>query len=283
MTSVAKSTSNLNRPNEEGFLSRLNAFYSTNRSELIVGLDPVVDWLPTGISRTADGVVEFNRRIIAATRDLVMGYKPNLAFYEALGAEGWRALERTRHLIPSELIAFADAKRGDIADTSELYAQSILDNLDFDAVTVNPYVGREGLAPFVQRSSKGIFIVCRTSERSQSIQNLDNCGVPLYMSVALEAIEWGPNVGLVVGATDIDALRAVREISPSVPLLTPGVGAQGGRIEEAARAARAGGGRVLMPISRAILYASDGPDFDVAARSACLGFKSQLEQAATAT
>jgi orotidine-5'-phosphate decarboxylase len=248
------------------FRDRLQSFARTNSSWLIVGLDPEPSRLPDGFSRDASGILSFNQELIAATRDHVLGYKLNFGFYESLGAEGWRTLSATRDAIPASLIAIADAKRGDIAETSRMYARAIFDQLGFDAVTLSPYVGRSGLDPFLEYEERGSFVLCRTSNRDSSFQTAATSEGPLYESVARKASNWGPNVGLVVGATDIDALRRVRTLAPDAPFLVPGVGAQGGSIEEAFRSAADVDGRnALLSASRSIMYASSGGDFAAAA------------------
>jgi orotidine-5'-phosphate decarboxylase len=252
---------------EESFPARLAAAASRNNSWLMIGLDPVLERLPDGFSRDPNGALEFNRRIIEATRDLVIGYKPNFAFYEAMGPAGWDVLAKTREAIPPDLIALADAKRGDIGNTSEMYARAIFDRLGFDAVTLSPYTGREGLQPFLNRRGRGAFILCRTSNRDGIQDVKTDLGAPVYEMVARSAAGWGDDVGLVVGATDIDALRRIRAIAPRTPLLIPGVGAQGGALEEAFTAGiDADGGNALISVSRSVLYASSGADFAEVAR-----------------
>lgn len=252
-----------------GFLERLRNAAAVNNSWLMIGLDPVLDRLPDGISRDAEGVVTFNRAIIEATQDLVIGYKPNAAFYEVIGAVGWDALARTRKLISGDLVALLDAKRGDIGTTSEMYAQAIFDNLGFDAATVSPYVGREGIQPFLDRKERGVFVLCRTSNRDGSLQDVVvESGERLYEEVARLAPLWGDNVGLVVGATDTGALPELREMCPDVPFLLPGVGTQGAGAKQTLRlAADWDGNLAVIALSRSIIYASDGRDFADVARA----------------
>lgn len=249
------------------FIAHLKSAAGINASWLMVGLDPNRSRMPLGIAPDADGVLDFNQRVIEATQDLVMGYKLNFAFYEVLGPRGWDLLARTREAIPRGLIALADAKRGDIGDTAEMYAQSIFDELDFDAVTVAPYVGFEGIRPFLEREHKGSFVLCRTSNRDPLPQSVETPQGPLYELIARVAPQWGDNVGLVVGSTDLEALSRVRVLAPRTPFLVPGVGAQGGSLQETVSRAMDGeGGNAVIAISRAILYASDGADFALAAR-----------------
>jgi orotidine-5'-phosphate decarboxylase len=249
------------------FRARLNQAARTNDSWLVIGLDPMIELLPRSLSRDPAGVLEFNRRLIAATGDVVAGYKLNFAFYEALGAAGWALLGETRELIPANLVAIADAKRGDVRHSAEMYARSILDQLGFDAVTVSPYVGFEGLEPFLSRRSKGVFVVCRTSNRDGFVQDMATTAGPVHEQVAKTAATWGNNAGLVAGATDTAALLRIRSLAPGVPFLVPGVGVQGGNVEHAAHAALDySGGNALISCSRSIIYSSPHSDFDQAAR-----------------
>ncbi|SRR5579884_363264 len=248
------------------FAERLDFVHSSRRSLLLVGLDPLVERLPAGLSRDASGVTRFLREIIEACSPYAIGFKTNFAFFERLGAPGWRALEQTRRAIPEGHLAVADAKRGDIGDSSEMYAQAIFDAMDFHAVTVSPWTGKEGLFPFLQRADRCSFVLCRTSNRDPSFQEITVDGRPLYEIVAETAAAWSQNVGLVVGATDVEALRRVRAGLPDTALLVPGVGVQGGDLRSAVRASvDSGGGKALISASRSILYASDGSDFAQAA------------------
>lgn len=268
----------------ESFVDRLRSACEVNRSWLLVGLDPDLSTLPAGITRDVHGVMEFNQRVVEATRDHVIGYKLNFAFYEALGSEGWQALERTRRLIPPSLIAVADAKRGDIGNAAEMYARAIFDNMEFDAATITPYVGLEGLRPFLERRGKGSFIVCRTSNRDSSVQELSTAGGPVFQRVAEMAGTWGDNAGLVMGATDLEALAAIRQLLPDVPFLVPGIGAQGGNLERAVQAAMdASGGNALMSSSRSVIYASSNSDFEEAARREAIMLRSRIANATAQT
>jgi orotidine-5'-phosphate decarboxylase len=252
------------------FLEKLLAAIETNRSPLCIGLDPDLDRLPAHLPRTPAGVVMFNQAIIAATADLVCAYKPNIAFYEALGAAGWEALQATLQAIPPHIPTILDAKRGDIGSTAQAYARAAFDELKVDAITLSPYLGGDALAPFLERKERGCFILCRTSNPGGSDlqdQVLAN-GEPLYTHVArLAAERWNEhgNCGLVVGATYPSELAAVRAICPGLPLLVPGVGTQGGDL---AAALAAGGDRTIISVSRAVIYAGSGPDFAAHARQA---------------
>jgi len=252
------------------FLDKLLAAMETNQSALCVGLDPDLDRLPAHLPRSAEGVIAFNRALIEATSDLVCAFKPNIAFYEALGAQGWHALDATLRAVPAHIPTILDAKRGDIGSTAQAYARAAFDELGADSITLSPYLGGDALAPFLERRDRGCFILCRTSNPGGAdLQNLPvDGGEPLYRRVArLAAGSWNANgnCGLVVGATYPDELAAVREICPALPILVPGVGAQGG---DFATARRLGGPRTIITASRAVIYAGAGADFAEAARRA---------------
>jgi orotidine-5'-phosphate decarboxylase len=176
-------------------------------------------------------ILEFNRGIIDATADLVCAYKPNLAFYEAFGLEGLVALEKTVKYIPEGIPVIGDAKRGDIGNTARRYAEALFSAFGFDAATLNPYLGYDSVEPFLEYPDKGVFILCRTSNPGALDFQALRCGdVPLYEVVAQKAKEWDRygNIGLVVGATYPEELRRIRQLCPQMPLLIPGLGAQGG-------------------------------------------------------
>jgi orotidine-5'-phosphate decarboxylase len=240
-----------------------------NRSLLCIGLDTDPALLPDNV-----GVYEFNREIIDATRDLVCAYKPNLGFYEAYGSEGYEALRRTVDYIPDDIPVIADAKRGDIGNTAKGYAKAIFDILDFDAVTVSPYLGLDSLEPFTHYGDRGIFIVCRTSnpgavDFQSLICETPGGKHPLYEIVAMRARELNTqgNVGLVVGATYPEEMKRLRQIQPDMPFLIPGIGAQGGDLELTVHyGVDANGEKAVISSSRQILYASRGKDFAEAAR-----------------
>ena len=255
------------------FLTRVDEAFDANRSLLSVGLDIDPSKLP-GV-----GVVEFNKAIVESTADLVCAYKPNMAFYEALGIPGLRALEQTIALIrqasPKALI-IGDAKRGDIGPSGEAYARAMFQVWGFDAVTVNPWGGSDTVAPFLADESRGVFLWCRGSNPgSGDLQDLvvesGGMNVPLYQHLAAAALRWNEhlNLGLVVGATYPEQLEQVRRTCPDMPLLVPGVGAQGGELAAAVRGSvDARGRRAIVNSSRSIIYASDGRDFAGAARRA---------------
>jgi orotidine-5'-phosphate decarboxylase len=232
-----------------------------NDSLLCLGLDPDATQMPPGVD-----ILDFNKAIIEATAHSVCAYKPNFAFYEALGVEGWRILQETIDFIPDDIPVIADAKRGDIGNTSRSYARAIFDELGFDAVTVNPYLGYDAVEPFLDYEDKGVFILCRTSNSGavdfQSLKvKTDDTETMLYQFVARKAHEWNKkgNIGLVVGGTYPEELQIIRQSYPSMPLLVPGVGAQGGDLKTVLTyGASYDGTGLIINISRQILYASRG-------------------------
>lgn len=246
------------------FTDKLLNISRRNQSLLCVGLDPDPDQMP-GV-----GILEFNKAIIQATCDLVCAFKPNLAFYEALGSAGFVMLEETLRCVPDDVPVIADAKRGDIGNTARAYARALFSTFGFDAATVNPYLGYDSVEPFTDYRDKGVFILCRTSNRGATdFQDLRTDGLPLYETVARKAREWDVhgNVGLVVGATYPEELKNVRSICPDMCLLIPGIGAQGGDLAAAVNyGVDANGERAIYNVSRQILYASREKDFAEAAR-----------------
>ncbi|MBI2166377.1 MAG: orotidine-5'-phosphate decarboxylase [Chloroflexi bacterium] len=253
-----------------------------SRSLLCVGLDP------DPAQMALPDVAEFNRAIIEATSDLVCAYKPNLAFYEALGVPGLLALEKTLQHIPSHIVTIGDAKRGDVQPSSRFYARAMFDRWGFDAVTVIPYLGSDSLEPFLERPEKGVFVLCRTSNPgAREFQDLELTGLewerrPLFEFVALRAAAWDThgNVGLVVGATYPEEIKHLRELCPDMPLLIPGVGAQGGALETAVRyGVDRNGRRAIINASRSVLYASrDRASFAEAARREALRVRDLINE-----
>jgi orotidine-5'-phosphate decarboxylase len=263
------------------FIGKLAQAARKNRSLLCVGLDTDPALLPPGV-----GPLEFNREIIKATSDLVCAYKPNIAFYEAMGIEGLETLLKTREAVPAGIPVIIDAKRGDIGNTAKAYAKSLFENYGFDAMTASPYLGFDSLEPFIQYKDKGIFILCRTSNKGAAdFQSLtvENNGKkqPLYEVVAEKVKGWNVygNLGLVVGATYPQELEIIRKQYPEMPLLIPGIGTQGGELEQVVRSG-ADKKRVKTVInsSRQILYASKGKDFAAAARRETLALRDKINQ-----
>jgi orotidine-5'-phosphate decarboxylase len=271
-----------------GFRERLESISRTNKSLVCIGLDPDPNLM------AVPDVAAFNRAIVDATSDLVCAFKPNFPFYEALGIPGLRALEKTVDHIRSvapDVIVLADGKRGDIGSTNEKYAQALFDTWGFDAATVNAYAGLESLDPFLEYEDKGIIIWCRSSNPGAGdIQDMHiNDGaeeLPMYEWLAGQASERNTrgNVGLVVGATYPEQLSAVRGRAPGLPILIPGIGAQGGALKESLLAGVGSGApNVLISSSRGITYASrDEADFADAARAAASALRDQINVVLTA-
>jgi len=263
------------------FFAKLQQASQSNRSFLCVGLDPHPSLLPE------KDVAAFNRAIIEATADLVCCYKPNLAFYESMGPQGLEVLMRTVEAIPRHVPVIADGKRGDIASTAEAYAHALFDVYGCDAATVNPYLGGDSLAPFLQRADKGIFVLCRTSNpggadlQARAVVT-DGTTRPLYEVVAeLARDRWNErgNVGLVVGATFPEELGRIRQLCPRLPFLLPGVGAQGAEVAAAVRnALDEEGAGFIITSSRQILYASSGRDYAQAARRAAEALRDEINR-----
>jgi uridine monophosphate synthetase len=243
------------------FAEKLTYAVEQNNSLLCVGLDPHPDRFPPQMMAQPDLIFAFNKTIVDATADLVCAYKPNFAFYEAQGLEGLAALRRTIEYVHevTDVPVILDAKRGDIGSTAEAYAQAAFEVWGADAVTVNPYLGHDAVQPFTAYADRGIFLLCHTSNPGATdLQTLDCGGRPLYQVVAEHAVRWGENVGLVIGATYPQALRAVREMAPQMWILLPGVGAQEGDLEAALAAGLdEQGSGLIVSASRSIIYAED--------------------------
>jgi len=254
-------------------------------SLLCIGLDPAWEQLPEAVRSLPDPILAFNQRIVEATAAWACAYKPNIAFYEARGPAGLETLRRTIAFIREQTTALVivDAKRGDIGNTSVAYAQALFDVLQADAVTLNPYLGHDALAPFLERPDRGAFVLCRTSNPGAGeFQDLPVAGRPLYQVVAERVRAWNElgNCGLVVGATFPGELAAVRSLCPDMPLLVPGVGAQQGDLPAAVRAGvDRQGERILVNVARGILYASTGPDFAAAAARAAEAYCRAIQSA----
>ncbi len=238
------------------------------KSYLCVGLDTDIQRIPQHLLQTEDPVFAFNKAIIDATRKYCVAYKPNIAFYEAQGPRGWESLRKTLAYIPKTHFTIADAKRGDIGNTSGLYARTFFDvaaaGLDFDAVTVAPYMGHDSVQPFLDYENKWVILLALTSNPGgDDFQRLTVDGKPLYEHVLATSQTWaGPErLMYVVGATQADALAHIRRIVPEHFLLVPGVGAQGGSLEEVSRYGMNKKCGLLVNSSRSIIYAGSGLDF----------------------
>ena len=264
----------------ERFLAKLQAAVARNDSLVCVGLDPDPSLMPV------DDVADFNRAIIEATSDLVCAFKPNLAFYEALGEEGWRALRATLAAIPNDIPVIADAKRGDIGNTAAAYARAIFDGLGCDAMTVNPYGGEDAVEPFLDYEDRGVLVWCRSSNPSagdfQDLVVADGDEArPLWQVVARRAQAWNQhgNVGLVFGATYPEQLAEGRTLCPDLPILVPGVGAQEGSLRDSVQAGLdSRGAGIIVNASRSILYASRDADYALAARVAAQRLRDEINR-----
>ena len=250
-------------------------------SFLCVGLDTEADKIPPHLRRCDDPVFEFNRRIIDATRDYCVAYKPNLAFYEALGPGGWQTLAKTVEYIGNQHFIIADAKRGDIGNTSRKYAEAFFQKMNFDAVTVAPYMGEDSVTPFLGFNGKWVSLLALTSNKgSDDFQRsvLQQTHGPLWEAVVKRALDWGTPGSLmfVVGATHPEAFLRVREIAPESFLLVPGVGAQGGELASICTHGMIRDCGLLVNASRSIIYASNGEDFDAKARVEALRLQQEM-------
>lgn len=258
------------------FLQRLDAAMTSTQSLVCVGLDPEIEKFPVHLRQRPQAILEFNRAIIDATADFACAYKPQIAHYAAVGAEDQllETIRYIRHRAPG-IQVILDSKRGDIGSTAEKYAREAFERYGADAVTINPYLGRDSAEPFLEYADKGVVVLCRTSNAgARELQDLDVGGRKLYQLVAEKvATEWNTrgNCLLVVGATYPDELADIRRLTGDMTFLVPGIGAQGGDIEKAVRNGRRADGRgLVINSSRGIIYASQGEDFAAAARRATL-------------
>jgi orotidine-5'-phosphate decarboxylase len=263
---------------------KLIAEIRRKQSFLCVGLDTDITKIPAFLFDFEDPVAEFNRRIIDATRDLCVSYKINTAFYESRGVAGWKSLVKTWEMLPDECLNIADAKRGDIGNTSEMYAQAFFDlrssGMSFDAVTVAPYMGSDSVLPFLKTPGKWVILLALTSNagaRDFQFNKFEN-GAPLFSEVLTRAGEWGnaENMMFVVGATRGEAFAEVRKFVPNHFLLVPGVGAQGGSLAEVCNYGLNADCGLLVNASRSIIYASSGADFAEAARAEASALQQQM-------
>jgi orotidine-5'-phosphate decarboxylase len=263
-------------------LERLRARRALIGAPLCVGIDPHPDALPQGLAPGVSGIETFARELVAATVSEAAAMKINVAFFEAFGAPGWAALERVRRDVPADVVCILDAKRGDIGSTAERYAAGLFGTLDADAVTLSPYLGEDSIEPFLAVPDRLVYVLARTSNPSAGrLQGLLADGQPLHLRVARWAAErWTDGrVGLVVGATEPEELRRIREAVPGPGFLVPGVGAQGGNLEAAVRHADGTLAPGLVAVSRAIAGASSGADWPSAAASAARQLRGRMGEA----
>lgn len=266
------------------FITKLAKAREENNSLLCVGLDTDMDKLPEHILETEDPIFEFNKLIIDATKDITSCYKPNIAFYEAEGIKGMQSLEKTIDYIPKNIPVLLDAKRGDIGNTCDKYAKACFEHLKVDALTLSPYMGWDSISPFAKYEGKGLFILVKTSnDSSPDFQDITNKNdKPLFLEVAEKISHWQKEskatLGAVVGATYPKDLKIVRETLGNLPILLPGLGAQGGSAQETVQFGCGSDGKapILVNSSRGILYASKDKNFAEASRAKAQEVKDQL-------
>jgi orotidine-5'-phosphate decarboxylase len=255
----------------------------TKHSFLCIGLDANLDKIPSHLLATEDPIFEFNKAIIDATHDLAVAYKPNTAFYEAYGLKGWIALEKTigyLNNVHPELFTIADAKRGDIGNTSAMYAKAFLEDLNFDSVTVAPYMGKDSVEPFLAIKNKFTILLALTSNEGAFDFQTQNAGkAELYKTVLETSKSWqnSQNLMYVVGATKAEYFKEIRKIVPDSFLLVPGIGAQGGSLREVCQYGLNKNVGLLVNSSRAIIYAGNGEDFAIKAREEALKVQQEME------
>jgi len=254
---------------------------AATKSYLCVGLDSSIEKIPRHLQTRADPVFDFNREIIDATKDLCVAYKINTAFYESNGAKGWETMRKTVEYIPATHLKIADAKRGDIGNTSAQYAKAFFKVLNFDAITVAPYMGYDSIWPFLEYENKITIVLGLTSNKgSEDFQQLKTGDHYLYETVIRKISGWGTreNLMFVVGATKALELASIRKIIPDNFLLIPGVGAQGGSLAEVSRHGMNADGGLLVNASRAVIFAGSGEDFGAEARIAAQQYQNEMKQ-----
>jgi len=252
---------------------------NTKKSFLCIGLDTDLNKIPSFLKDFDDPIFEFNKRIIDATHDLCVAYKPNIAFYESLGPKGWESLEKTIDYIPNNIFTIADAKRGDIGNTSKMYAKTFFEYFDFDSVTVAPYMGIDSVEPFLEFEDKWVILLGLTSNKgSNDFQQIRSGDRPLYETVIRKSQAWGSpsNLMYVIGATHPKSFAEVRSMAEDHFFLVPGIGAQGGDLHGVVSNGMNSDCGLLINSSRGIIYSGGGEDFDVKARESALALQSQL-------
>ena len=257
----------------------------TKKSFLCVGLDPVLENIPKHLLKYENPVLEFNKQIIDATKDLCVAYKPNTAFFECMGLKGWETLIETWKYFPSDIFTIADAKRGDIGNTSAMYANAFFNEsqsgMSFDAITVAPYMGKDSVSPFLNHNDKWVILLALTSNAGHhDFQLTQSEKGKLYEQVIRTSSEWADSEQLmyVVGATRAEEFQNIRKLAPDNFLLVPGVGAQGGSLAEVCKFGLNKECGLLVNSSRGIIYASNGEDFAEKAREEALKLQQEMEQ-----
>lgn len=254
---------------------------SNKESFLCVGLDTDLTKIPSHLLKESDPIFEFNKQIIEQTADFAVAYKPNIAFYEALGPKGWESLQKTLEYIPKDIFTIADAKRGDIGNTSGLYAKAFFETMDFDSITVAPYMGVDSVKPFLEFEDKWVILLALTSNEGSSDFQLipSQSGKPLFQEVLEKSSRWGTpdNMMYVVGATRGEKIAEVRKTVPEHFFLVPGVGAQGGSLEEVAKYGMNSHCGILVNSSRGIIYAGNDKDFAKVAGTEAKKLQQEME------
>lgn len=262
-------------------MNLVNHHIAQTGSRLCVGLDPDFAKLPEGIDRNVQGVDQFLSAVIEATSDVVCAYKPNLAFFEAMGREGYDLLKKLLAKVPDSVLTIGDGKRGDIGNTSARYAEALFEDFGFGSTTVNPMMGEDCVGPFLTHGKHLSFLLCLTSNPGAQDFILPE---KLYLRIAKKAEEWNQaqgNVGLVVGATRPEYVAEIREAAPSLPFLIPGVGAQGGEIETVVKSGRDNEGEgLIFNVSRGVLYAGKTvDDYIETVRQAACDYNTRINEA----
>lgn len=263
--------------------SQLFKSITEKRSFLCVGLDSEIEKIPSFLIKSKDPVFEFNRRIIDSTHKYAVAYKPNVAFYECNGPKGWKSLESTLNYIKKNfpgILVIADAKRGDIGNTSKMYAREFFENMNFDAVTVAPYMGEDSVTPFLTYSNKWVILLALTSNKgADDFQYHDEDGLKLFERVLTLSRRWGSidNLMYVVGATRAEMLKDIRKIVPEHFLLIPGVGAQGGSLQEVVKYGITNKCGLLVNSSRGIIFADSSENFDKVAGEKAAEIQKEME------
>ena len=267
------------------FVTRQELFAQIKKknSYLCVGLDTDLEKIPAHLLSEKDPVFEFNKQIIDATHEFCVAYKPNIAFYEALGPKGWESLQKTVDYIPNNCFTIADAKRGDIGNTSALYAKAFFEQMNFDSITVAPYMGEDSVKPFLKFKDKWVILLAHTSNMgSADFQLIESkiTGRKLYEEVILKSQQWATPDQLmyVVGATRADKIAEIRKLAPDHFFLVPGIGAQGGDLQEVSKHGMNKQCGLLVNSARAIIYASSGKDFADAAKKEARKVKDEMEK-----
>lgn len=252
------------------------------KSFLCIGLDTDINKIPKHLLKTEDPIFEFNKSIIDATKDICVAYKPNIAFYEALGTKGWESLKKTINYIPKNIFTIADAKRGDIGNTSKMYAKTFLELYDFNSITVAPYMGSDSVTPFLEYKNKWVILLAATSNIGGDdfqYKQLNN-GDKLFENIVKTSKKWGDcnNLMYVVGATRPLVLKEIRNIVPNNFLLVPGVGTQGGSLEEVCKYGLNSNIGLLVNSSRSIIYAGNSKSFASKARLKAIEIQQKMEK-----